>query len=199
MNQKLKKADAILALGSHDKRVAKRAADLFLDKYAPLLIFSGSHGVRSFEKSEAEIFADIAIGMGVSKDKIIIENKSTNTGENIQFTRKLLDKKNLKIDSFIIVQKPYMERRTYATFAKQWPGKEFVVTSPKIDFIDYADENYPQDYLINIMVGDLQRIIEYPKMGFQIYQDVPNKVLKAFRELIDSGYTERLIDEKSSK
>ena len=43
------------------------------------------------------------------------------------------------------------------------------------------------------MVGDLQRIIEYPAMGFQIAQDVPPDVLQAYRNLIRQGYTRHMI------
>ncbi len=39
LNQKLEEADCILVLGSHDIRVAKRGALLFLEGWAPLLVF----------------------------------------------------------------------------------------------------------------------------------------------------------------
>lgn len=86
MGHQLRKADCILVLGSNDTRVAERGAEIFLSGYAPLIIFSGGVGKLTkdlFKKSEAEVFADIAIGMGVPKDKILIEPDSTNTGENI--------------------------------------------------------------------------------------------------------------------
>jgi len=40
----LEEADCIFALGSHDLRVADRAADLYLEGMAPLVIFSGGLG-----------------------------------------------------------------------------------------------------------------------------------------------------------
>lgn len=43
------------------------------------------------------------------------------------------------------------------------------------------------------MVGNLQRIIEYPKLGFQIYQPVLRKVLQAYAALVSLGYDKRLI------
>ena len=126
IHHQLKKADAILVLCSHDLRVAERGAALFLDGWAPLLIFSGGLGVitRSiWTEPEADLFARIARDMGVPADHILIENQSTNTGENVSFTRQLLAGRNLEIDRFILVQKPYMERRTFATFRKVWPEK----------------------------------------------------------------------------
>ena len=44
METPLHRCDAILALGSHDVRVAERAAELYLQGYAAWLIFSGGYG-----------------------------------------------------------------------------------------------------------------------------------------------------------
>lgn len=131
MHHALHKADVILALGSNDTRVAERAAELWLQDYAPIILFSGGFGrltEKMFAKPEAEIFADVAEKMGVPREKILIENRSTNTGENIDFTRELLREKGMDPATFILVQKPYTERRAYATFKKRWPEKEFEVT-----------------------------------------------------------------------
>jgi uncharacterized SAM-binding protein YcdF (DUF218 family) len=121
MNHQLKKSDCILALGSHDLRVADRAAELYLQGWAPLVIMSGGLGNLTQDMwtvPEADQFAAIAIEKGVPADAILVENQSTNTGENILFTQRLLKKKGLELHSFIVVQKPYMERRSYATFKK---------------------------------------------------------------------------------
>lgn len=198
VKDELKKTDAIFALCSLDTRVAKRAAQLYLDGLGDYLIFSGSVGKLTkgkLTKSEAETFADIALAMGVPQDKIILEDRSTNTGENIQFTYNLLKDKKLTPKSFILVQKPYMERRTYATFKKQWPdpATQIYVTSPRVSYEDYFNEIYPKNLVLNLMVGDLQRIKEYPELGYQIAQEIPDNVWVAFRQLVDLGFTEHLI------
>ena len=172
VNHTVEKAEFILVLGSHDLRVADRATELYFEGWAPRIIFSG--GLGNFTKemwteTEADKFAAIAIKMGVPKESILVENKSTNTGENILFTQQLLAQKNLDPQSFIVVQKPYMERRSYATFKKHWPDKKLIVTSPQISFEDYPTEEIPLERVINIMVGDLQRIKYYPEKGFQIF------------------------------
>ena len=133
MNHELALADAILVLCSHDTAVAERGAQLFLDGYAPLLIFSGGLGGITrplWTEPEADRFAAIARAAGVPADRILIENRSTNTGENVAFTRALLAERGLNPQTFILVQKPYMERRTFATFRKVWPEKTAIVTSP---------------------------------------------------------------------
>ena len=184
-----------MALGSHDLRVAERGAELWLQGYAPLLILSG--GLGNFTRDmwtepEADKFARIAIGLGVPARNIIVENKSGNTGENIRFTKKILDEKGINPNSFILVQKPYMERRTSATFLKQWPGKEILVTSPQISFEEYPTPEIPMERVIAIMVGDLQRIKDYPEKGFQIFQEIPDEVWRAYERLIELGFDSHL-------
>lgn len=197
MSMPLAPASAIFCLCSLDTRVARRAAQLFLDGYGKLLIFSGGSGKLTaglFAKPEAEIFADLASSMGVPRDKIIVEAESTNTGENVRLTKALLKGRGLDIKSFILVQKPYMERRTYATFRKQWgdPEPEVSVTSPQVEFREYPDESNPRDWVIHIMVGDLVRIREYSARGFQIHQDIPEGVWEAGQRLVAAGYDKHL-------
>lgn len=198
MHQELGKVDAIFALGSNDIRVAERAAELYNQGYALMVICSGGFGKQTqFEKPEAEVFADILFKHSVPKENIIIENQSTNTGENVLFVKKLLSEKGINFNSFILVQKPYMERRTFATFSKQWPGVDFTVTSPQISYEEYWNTK-PTEFknrFINVMVGDLERIKKYPGLGFQIYQEIPDEVWRAYEKLVELGFTKYAINE----
>ena len=198
MNHTLEKADVILVLGSHDLRVAERGAEVWLQGWAPLLVFSGGLGNLTqhiWKESEADQFARIAMDLGVPAEAILVENKSTNTGENIVFSRKLLQQHNHDPASFIVVQKPYMERRSYATFKKHWPEKQIFVTSPQIPFEDYPMSEIPMEKVINIMVGDLQRIKHYPARGFQIAQEIPDDVWYACEHLMEAGFNKHLMPE----
>ncbi|KLU85087.1 hypothetical protein MAPG_04119 [Magnaporthiopsis poae ATCC 64411] len=208
MGMALRPADAIFCLCSLDLRVAERAAQLLLDGLAGpdgLLIFSGGSGKltegRFAGQPEADVFAAVARRMGVPDSRILVEPRSANTGENVRFTRELLRDRGLSPRSFVLVQKPYMERRTYATFCKQWlptasasesneqqQQPEFTVTSPQMSFGEYPDADNPRDLVINIMVGDLVRIRTYPALGFQIPQDIPADVWEAGQRLIAAGF-----------
>jgi len=201
LNHPLRRADAILVLCSHDTAVAERGASLFLDGWAPWLIYSGGQGAitrQIWNEPEAELFARIAVERGVPADRILIENASTNTGENIQFTRRLLAERGLDPASFIVVQKPYMERRSFATFRKFWPEKDVIVTSPQVSFDEYlgtySNGTLSADDVVSIMVGDLQRIRLYPQKGFQIAQDIPDDVWHAYESLVAAGYDKHLIE-----
>ncbi|MGB0993852.1 MAG: YdcF family protein [Akkermansiaceae bacterium] len=195
MNHTPSKADIIWALGSHDLRVADRAAELWQEGLAPLIVMSGGLGNFTegvFQKPEADLFAERAIALGVPESCILIENQSTNTGENVTLTKKLLEGKNISVSSVIAIQKPYMERRSYATILAQWPQLDELtvqVTSPQLSWQDYPTEEISRDDVIHIMVGDLQRIIAYPKRGFMSYQEVPTEAMDAMHTLIAAGYT----------
>ncbi|KAA9353642.1 YdcF family protein [Larkinella humicola] len=200
LNQPLQPADAIFVLCSYDKRVAERGAQLWLDGWAPLLIFSGGLGVITrnlWTEPEADQFAEIARNMGVPDEAMLIENQSTNTGENVLFTQQRLAERNLDPTHFLLVQKPYMERRSYATFRKVWPQKQVRVTSPQASYEEYletySNPELSAEQVIHIMVGDLQRIREYPQKGFQIPQEIPQDVWDAYKALVAAGYDQHLI------
>jgi uncharacterized SAM-binding protein YcdF (DUF218 family) len=200
LNQTPAPADCILVFGSHDPRVAKYGADLFLRKLAPLIVFSGKRGhlTERWRRTEADKFAQVAVRAGVSKGKILIEREATNTGENVLFTKRLLAKRGLNPGRLIVVHKPYMERRTWATFRKVWPQKKIIVTSPPLSFEDYPNRLISKRDVIAIMLSDLQKIRLYAKEGFQIRQRIPRKVMDCYRQLVKLGYTEHL-KRKSSK
>lgn len=203
MGHSLNKADAIMVLGSYDIRVAEYAAKLWLDGWAPCLIFSGSGTKysdsavwqRFVGSTEADVFADIARKAGVPDDAILIENKSQNTGQNYEFAMSLLKEREFRLERLIAVQKPFMERRAYAT-GKIWlpENVELIVTSPNLSLEEYQNELLCiSDHWVNNMVGDLQRIKEYPVKGFQIHQDIPDEVWGAFNFLVENGYSANLL------
>ena len=189
-------ADVIIVLGSHDTRVAERGAEVFLAGWAPLIVFSGNLGALTSEiwtRPEAEIFAEVAEKRGVPRERMLLEPRATHTGENVSFSRDLLAARGIHPHRVIAVQKPYMERRTLATFGQRWPEVEVIVTSPQISFDDYPRPDISRDDVIHIMLGDLQRLAVYADKGWSTRQDLPADVLAAFERLVRAGYTRRLL------
>jgi len=192
----LAEAECIIVLGSHDTRVAERGAEVFLAGWAPLIVFSGNRGALTsgvWDRPEAEIFADVAAARGVPRERMLIEAAATHTGENVAFSRALLAAHGIRPRRAIAVQKPYMERRTLATFRRRWPELEVIVTSPLIAFDDYPTAGITREDVIHIMVGDLQRLIVYAEKGWSEAQEVPPAVHAALERLIAAGYTRRLL------
>lgn len=196
LDHSLKKCDCIIAMGSHDIRTAQHAAQLVIYDWAPLLVCSGGLGRLTsgmWQTSEAELFAEVAVGAGLPKERIILEDRSANTGENIRFTRSTLEQRGVHISSAILVHKPYMERRAVATAKKEWPALDVIASSPPIPFDKYPTPDIPLEKLIHILVGDMHRVMVYPRMGFQIPQFIPDSVMQAYHFLIKNRFTNQLV------
>jgi uncharacterized SAM-binding protein YcdF (DUF218 family) len=198
LHQQLEPADVLLVCGSVDVRVPAYAAELYKQGLAPIVLVSGGLGKVSRNtswNSEAEVFADVLRHDGVPKQAIILEDKATNGGENIRFSYELLRSKNMLPRSLILIHKPYMERRAYATFMQQWPAQSTKIqaSSPPIDYDEYFATEAVKEQAIHLMVGDLQRIKEYPKLGYQIEQSIPTDVWKAWQRLVEASYTKHLL------
>ncbi|MDW2210572.1 YdcF family protein, partial [Vibrio sp. 2025] len=190
LKQDLKPADCLFVMCSNDVRVAEHAAALYHQKLAPLIVFSGGEGRFTdglFEKSEAETFADIARLAGVPSDAILVETRSTNSGENVRFTDQLFKEKGIQCESIILVQKPFMERRAIATFEKQWqsPYSQVQVSSTAHPFFEYINEDMPLMMVLEALMEDFSRVKSYPEKGFQTKQDIPNQVDSSYQVLLE--------------
>ncbi|ELV8635516.1 YdcF family protein [Vibrio vulnificus] len=179
-------ADCLLVMCSNDLRVAEHAVNLYKQGYAPYILFSGGEGRFTeglFEKSEAETFAELAKASGVPEEAILLETKSSNSGENVRFSEQLLIDKGLVFESFILVQKPFMERRALATFEKQWQGaySRLLVSSTREAFFDYINEEMPLMLVLEALLEDFERIKHYPAKGFQTEQPLPDDVESAYQ------------------
>ncbi|MBR3614047.1 MAG: YdcF family protein [Clostridia bacterium] len=197
----LEKADAILVLGCSDLSVVDVGVDVYKKGYADKIIFSGGLGKdtsKMWDEPEANKFAKIAIEKGIPKENILIENKSTNTGENFRFTKKLIEENGLGIKKLIIVHKPYDEKRAYAAFKNWMPEYEAVVTSMDISCEEYNEmaikNNLPN--WTELMVGDVQRMKVFAKKGWQVEVDMPDEIWNAYKELVERGYDKYVFHEK---
>ena len=112
-----------------------------------------------------------------------MEPNAGNTGENIELSRELLASAGLTPKSVLLVSTPYMERRSFATARKLWPEVEVLCASEPMEFDDYLKSIGDEKLVIDMLVGDLQRTIEYPKQGSAIEQDVPENVYAAYEDL----------------
>ncbi len=200
LNQKTEKADCIIALGNSDIRTAQAAAKLFNEGYGEILVTTGGFGRLSkdlFTKSEAQLFADEAIKLGVPIEKIFIEDNSTNTFDNMRFTKKLLTKKGITPKTILIVTKPYMERRALATTLAVWNDAHIIVSSPALNFDTYPNDMISFDLLVNMIVGDTQRLMIFSESGHVPRQDFPQEVVSAYNGLIEYGYNKQVISKEN--
>ena len=199
LNIKPQKADVIVGFGNFNEDIPRRAAELYLQGYAPKILFTGGLGrntVGLLPESEADRFARVAIGCGVPDEAIIREDKSTNTAENIIFTRKLLEELNIPHDHILGVHQPFMERRITAAMGVYWPELNFSVTSPQVTIPQYLEaakiQGITENASISVIVGDFQRMKLYADKGWQIPQEIPQEAWDAFDRLVELGYDKQL-------
>jgi uncharacterized SAM-binding protein YcdF (DUF218 family) len=192
-------ADAILTLGSFDPQAAVHAASLWKAGLAPVIIMSGGIAHRGdvldtgWDRSEAQVFAEIAVGEGVSPGAILLEDRAQNTGDNFVFGLSVAERANVRPKKLLVVAKPYMTRRGFATGRKLRPDLELLMQCEQIDARRYFAREPDPERTMLALVGDLHRIIVYPALGFQIAQEMPLAVRGALRALVDAGYSGRLV------
>jgi uncharacterized SAM-binding protein YcdF (DUF218 family) len=197
VDHELSRCDAAIGLGSHDLGVAAYAVELYRAGWFPVLVFSGANSPTTasrFPRGEAIHYREHAIDLGAPASAILVEPKAGNTGQNISLSRTLLAERGYTPRSLLLISKPYMERRAYATCRKVWPEADVLCTSEPLKFDDYVRSIGDEKLVIDMLVGDLQRVIEYPKLGFAIEQDVPAAVLAAYDRLRAAGFDSRIVN-----
>lgn len=195
MGHDLRPVEVGIGLGSHDLGVAKVATGLYHKGMYPLLVFTGANApttIERFPRGEAVHYREYALANGVPDDAILIETEATNTGENITNTRHLLAEHDISPGSVILMSRPYQQRRAYATAGKLWPEVDVICASHPLTLDDYVSSIGDPDKVINMLVGDTQRIDKYAELGYAIPQELPEAVTAANARLINAGYTKRL-------
>ncbi|GLY35256.1 hypothetical protein Amsp01_012800 [Amycolatopsis sp. NBRC 101858] len=192
----LRPVDVAIGLGSHDPSVAVYAAQLYAKDLFPLVAFTGANApttVERFPRGEAVHYREIAMHAGVPDSAILVEPKATNTAENFEFTRDLLHERGTQVASALILSRPYQQRRAYATAKKLWPEVEFLCSAIQQPLADYVESIGDPKRVIDMLVGDTQRLNVYADAGYAIAQQIPADVEAAYDRLVTAGYDSRLI------
>jgi uncharacterized SAM-binding protein YcdF (DUF218 family) len=196
MHHQPRPCSAAIGLGSHDLGVATFTAGLYRTGLFPVIVFTGANSPTTasrFPRGEAVHFTEHAIQLGVPESAIITEPHATNTGQNIAYSRRALQQAGVHADSILLICKPYMERRAFATARKVWPDVAVVCASEPLTFKEYLTSLGDEKLVIDMLVGDLQRIIEYPALGFAVSQHVPRAVRTSYERLLKDGFDTRLL------
>lgn len=199
LGQKPEKCDCIVGFGNFNTDIARRAAELYHQGFAPKILFTGGLGRNTeglLTEPEAVRFARVAIECGVPEADILVEDRSTNTKENILFTRELLKKHKIVHQRILGVHQPFMERRIKAAMGVYWPELHFSVTSPQVTIPEYLararEQGVSEEASISVIVGDFQRMDLYAKLGYQLPQHIPEDAWKAFHQLVAMGFDKQL-------
>ena len=190
--QSIARCDAIVVCCSYDLRVCDYACSLIESNLAHSLVLSGKSGNWTrhlWNKPESHVFRDRAVRNGLSEDRIVVEDRATNLGENVRFSRDLL----AAAGTVTFLTKPSTVLRLKLTIEAQWPDIEAHVSCPRIKFPEDVCNVIGVLGVINEMVGDVQRIQQYPKLGYQVPHTLPPNVLDASKYLIGQGFVQHLV------
>ncbi|MBB1200726.1 YdcF family protein [Enterobacteriaceae bacterium 89] len=160
--------------------------------------------LRTTGRAEASILADIAHQFwNIPHERIVVEDRSTNCGENASFTRETMEKHRIACRHGIVVQDPTMQRRTMATFAHVWQGEAQAPHwhsypgylpvlkngSHSVTFAEEATDVWPVDRYLSLILGELPRLLDDENgygprgKGFIAHVDIPTKVMQAWQVL----------------
>jgi uncharacterized SAM-binding protein YcdF (DUF218 family) len=197
LGQEVQPTDWILVFGSHDLSVAHRAADLYHEGVGSHFVVSG--GTRSVPEgarygTEAEALREILVQRDVPTEAIAVEALASNTSENFWFTAELLRDRGIDAARFLVVQKPYAERRIIATAKRRWPAKEVRVTSEAVTFDRYCARTIAIETILSMLAGEVLRLESYARSGLiDSGEQVPAGLVAAARGLEAAGYNARAL------
>jgi hypothetical protein len=197
LDQEVQEAQCLLVFGGHDLGVAHRAAELYRLDIAPLILVSGGAAHvpdgSNFE-TEAEAIADVLYQSGVPEKSVLVERIAANTSENFWLSAELLRDNNLDLESFLVVQKPYSERRTLATARRRWPTNNVRVTSEVIEFDKYCVNGIAIDKILSMLAGEVIRLDNYARSGLiDLDEPVPSGLISDAHKLQRDGFNARAI------
>ena len=165
------KVDAIFLPGGSHPEQPEYAAKLYHKGYAKWLIPSGGvsvkrnkwPGVRSKidiyngnYSTDCEFFTDVFIKNGVPLNAIIGEDKSGHTRDNAFLSRKVVDEKEIKIKTALIVCKAFHARRCLMLYQIAFPNVEIKVC-PVHCYNITKDNWYKSEQGLNRVLGELAR------------------------------------------
>ena len=182
-------ADAVIGFGHFDMKVPRRCLELYRQGRAPLIVFTGGKGAGTADLGRPEAHAfleEVQRAGGVPEKDVLVEDRSTNTGENLEATARLLQQHGRPlgsdggIRSALVVANAYRQRRVFLTCRLLHPGVRFFNAPPDTSFDTersmFAEKG--QD-LVALLVGEVRRLLEYPARGFCLPAEIPPEVLAA--------------------
>lgn len=183
-------AEAIIGFGVFDLALPRFCAELYVRGMAPQIVFTGGigGGTGNLGGPEADVWrAEVRRTHPEIPDAaFILENQSTNTAENIEYTAALLTRNypnlafGVGIKSAIIVASPSRLRRVRLSMAKRQPGVHTIRQLPRVDFAaEHAlYERQGVDYFDHL-AGEIDRLTTYAVRGWIAAEPMPPEIAAA--------------------
>lgn len=156
------KADVIFVPGSEEGVLAKTAAKLYLEGYAPFIVPSGKYAkwtgksiVGEFE-TESDYFACLMMEAGVPESAILKEREATYTYQNAINTKKLLDERGIVVKKALLCCQAYHARRSKLYYQVLFPDTEILVC-PTVTKGITRENWFKNREAANIVLGEIER------------------------------------------
>ncbi len=184
--------DYILGFGHFDMDIPHQCLQLYQQVSGAVVIYSGGIGAGTADLGQPEADAFLAYSksrMAIDEDDFLIENRSTNTAENMQFSLKKLAGQIKNFDAgqpvnVALVANPYRQRRVQLTFRKHWPAASPLNAPPETSFAHELKKFEKKGFdLVELMLGEIERIINYSKKGWIEKTEVPADILDIYHQL----------------
>jgi uncharacterized SAM-binding protein YcdF (DUF218 family) len=204
-----KPVDRVVLMGSAVVESVEVAAEAHRTYSAPIVVSGGiGHSTQFLDETvrrrgldlatgrpESHVFRDLLLRYGVPADQIVVEDRSTNCGENAAFTRQLISRPQ----TLLLIQDPTMQRRTHACFERSFadlPGTTVISHAPVIPWIgpDHvsaapgAPEIWTLERFRSLLLGEIHRLSPdvYGPRGrnFIDHVAIPAEVLAAYNRLV---------------
>lgn len=215
----LKKVEVLVLLGNSIPYTIKCAVDAYKNNLCDKILINGGIGhsteilrneirkderfncIETLNRAEADIFFDIMTKIyNIPRENIIVENQSTNCGDNALKAITLLDKLNISYSSLLLIQDPTMQLRTYASFLKYTDNKKVKIINyaPFIPIINNnlklintdIDGIWNEQRYLELIMGEIPRLKDdvngYGPCGknFIAHVNVPKEIEEQYNRLI---------------
>ncbi len=162
--------------------------------------------------AEADIYRNILMAFyQIPAECIRVENKSTNCGNNASYAYETVVANGLVPKTALLIQDPTMQRRSYASFLKEWQTKQVkfynyapyvpklaLTSSGDIYFEEPLNPAWTLERYVELVMGEIPRLRDDengygPKgKGFIAHVDIPDAVERAYKAL-DEYFGEGLL------
>jgi uncharacterized SAM-binding protein YcdF (DUF218 family) len=135
--------------------------NLYHQAYFENLIISGGVTQGSIH-SEASVMFQALVKRGIREEFLILEDRATNTGQNVTFVREQV--KDLGIKELLLIGKISSKRRYVMTVRKQWPEIRRICCHG-VNYFSCAEECWWKDRdFRNRVFSECRKIRSYPSV-----------------------------------
>lgn len=142
-----------------------------LQEWAPWIMLTGRHAANLPEgsRTESHHVHQVLVEGGIDRKRILLEDRSTNTTENVICAKQVLDDAAISPRSILAACRSYHSGRCLRTLAKYFPevALSCITCDPVFEGITVRKSDWRQNRVSQARVyGEYLRIKEYSERGF---------------------------------